>query len=149
MEKLCVIRMRSVIRASGKAKRIVKALGLNRQYSCVIMDKSPSMEGALSVISNLITYGEINNDTLKVLLARRSFVSSSKKYAWEADKLDSFVSDFASGKRDVSELGIKRVFHLHPPRGGFERKGKKTPFSLNGGHGYRGEKINEMLLKML
>jgi len=41
------------------------------------------------------------------------------------------------------------VFMLHPPRGGFERKGVKKPFSLGGALGDRKEKINDLLKKMI
>jgi len=37
---------------------------------------------------------------------------------------------------------------LHPPRGGFERKGIKKSFSVGGALGYRGEKMNDLLRKM-
>lgn len=33
---------------------------------------------------------------------------------------------------------VKNVFRLHPPRGGFERKGIKVPFKVGGAMGYRG-----------
>jgi large subunit ribosomal protein L30 len=52
------------------------------------------------------------------------------------------------------ELATKRKEHnkhyaLPPPRGGFERKGTKTPYASKGALGYRGEKINDLLKKMI
>jgi len=38
---------------------------------------------------------------------------------------------------------------LHPPRGGFRRKGIKVPFKVGGALGYRGDKINELLERMM
>ncbi len=38
---------------------------------------------------------------------------------------------------------------LHPPRGGFERKGIKTPYSRGGVYGNRADKINELAEKMI
>lgn len=43
----------------------------------------------------------------------------------------------------------KKFFSLHPPRGGFERKGIKKPFNLKGALGYRKEKINDLIKKMI
>lgn len=40
-------------------------------------------------------------------------------------------------------------FKMHPPKGGFERKGIKVPFTLGGAYGNRKEKINELIMKML
>ena len=38
---------------------------------------------------------------------------------------------------------------LHPPRGGFERKGVKMPFAKGGVFGSRGDAINELVERML
>jgi len=42
----------------------------------------------------------------------------------------------------------QKVIRLHPPRGGFERKGIKAPFTTGGVLGYRGEKIADLIKKM-
>jgi large subunit ribosomal protein L30 len=42
-----------------------------------------------------------------------------------------------------------KIAHLHPPRGGFERKGIKVQFATGGALGYRAEKINDLIKKML
>ena len=47
------------------------------------------------------------------------------------------------------EKELDRVMHLHPPRGGFERKGIKKTFRQGGAQGHRGEKINDLIRKML
>ena len=43
----------------------------------------------------------------------------------------------------------KKVFALTPPRKGFGRKGIKMPFKLGGALGDRGEKINDLLMRMV
>lgn len=43
----------------------------------------------------------------------------------------------------------KKFFRLHPPRGGFERKGIKTPFTMGGALGNRNEKINDLIKRMI
>lgn len=45
--------------------------------------------------------------------------------------------------------GKKDVYHLQPPKGGFERKGIKKPFSLGGALGNRKEKMPELIKRML
>ena len=54
----------------------------------------------------------------------------------------------------LSQLTTKRkakgkAFHLNPPRKGFGRKGVKVPFSKGGALGYRGDKINDLIERML
>ncbi|MBR9680336.1 MAG: hypothetical protein GOU98_00755 [Candidatus Altiarchaeota archaeon] len=53
--------------------------------------------------------------------------------------------------KKLEELGSKgdkiKRFRLHPPRGGFKKTIKRP--KPDGELGYRGEKINELILKML
>jgi large subunit ribosomal protein L30 len=43
----------------------------------------------------------------------------------------------------------KKFFTLNNPKGGFERKGIKYPFSIGGVLGYRGDKINDLIKRMI
>lgn len=49
-------------------------------------------------------------------------------------------------KRKANE---KNVYFLAPPVGGFERKGIKKSFIVGGALGDRGDKINDLLKKMM
>ncbi len=50
---------------------------------------------------------------------------------------------------DVAKTyGENTTVHLHPPRGGFERRGIKFSFASGGALGNRGEKIIELIEKM-
>ena len=61
-----------------------------------------------------------------------------------------FSNDFMSFKTQIKTIpGVKQFFRLHPPIGGFERKGIKKPYSIGGALGYRKEKINNLIKKML
>ena len=42
-----------------------------------------------------------------------------------------------------------KIYNLHPPRKGYGRKGIKIHFKVGGGLGYRGEKINDLIKRML
>jgi len=42
-----------------------------------------------------------------------------------------------------------KFFALMPPKGGFEKKGIKMPFNKGGALGYRGDKINDLLKRMV
>lgn len=74
--------------------------------------------------------------------------------AYVKEKLNSTIAQFAedvfNSKKELKDLpGLKLFFKLTPPKGGFERKGTKRPFSLGGALGYRKEKINDLIKKML
>ncbi len=141
MEKLCVIKIRSDIRANGKQKEIFSILDLRKQNNCAIFDKTDSILGLLKEVEGYVTYGEVDAESLKKLLKKKTTI--------DEQKLDQFVKDFFDSKAKLSDLGIRNRFSLHPPRKGFERKGKKVPYKLGGAAGYRGKDINELLLRMI
>ena len=59
------------------------------------------------------------------------------------------VSDVVIKELNEKRPSAKKFFSLHPPRGGFERKGIKKPFNLKGALGYRGDNINVLIKKMI
>ena len=56
---------------------------------------------------------------------------------------------FQEKRKNISKNEKMMVFALSPPRGGFERKGIKASFSDKGALGYRADKINDLLKKMM
>ncbi len=149
MEKLCVIRIRSSVKKSASIGAVIKNLDLHKLYSCVLLDNSPSNLGMIKKAESVLTYGEINNETLKKLLLKRARLSNRKKYEWQDAQLDETVQGLLSGNSSLEDAKIKRVFNLHPPIKGFERRGKKTPYSSKGVFGYRGANINDLLERMI
>jgi large subunit ribosomal protein L30 len=149
MVKLCVIRIRSDIGASKAQKRMLEILGLKRTNSCVIVDEKESILGMLRSLEHYITYGKINENAIKSLLAKRAMISNKKKYEWKEGELDAFVKDFLAGKATLKDKGIKHVFYLHPPAGGYEKEGIKKLYRERGALGDRGENINDLLLRMI
>ncbi len=55
----------------------------------------------------------------------------------------------ATRKTLEEKRGAGPVWHLHPPRGGWERKGTKKSFQEGGALGNRGERMNELIARML
>jgi len=69
-------------------------------------------------------------------------------------KCKDYITYGEISEETLKELESKREkqnnhFTLQPPRGGFERKGIKTPYASKGALGYRGDKINELIKKMI
>ncbi len=149
MEKLAVIKIRSEI---GKSKAIqdnLRTLGLRKIYSCVLLDDTPKNRGILNILDSVITYGEIEQTVLSKMLLKRGKISNKRKLEMKEEEINSFGGSFLKGEKKLNDIGIKRIFNLHPPIKGFERKGKKVPFSLKGSFGYRGKEINSLLERMI
>ena len=117
-----VIRLRSSIKAKGKVEDTLKLLRLNRKMHCVLIDANDSYKGMLQKVKDLVTWGEVDEQTLKMLVAKRANENDGK------DKL-------------------KIVFRLTPPSGGF-RKSVKEHFP-RGELGYRGAEINSLIKRMI
>ena len=52
-------------------------------------------------------------------------------------------------KELVEKRGEGKFYALHPPRGGFGRKGIKVPFNSGGALGDRNDKMDDLLKRMI
>lgn len=123
MSKIAVILIRGLVGVRTDIRETLKYLNIERKHKCVIVEDTPSVKGMLKKIVDVATFGEVSDETIKLLKEKREVIS-----------------------KDGTP---KKFFSLAPPKGGFERKGIKKPYSVGGALGYRGEKINDLILKML
>jgi len=82
-----------------------------------------------------------------------TIVEESPSIAGQLRKVQSFVTwgpvnDETAKKLAPRARGDGRWFALPPPRKGYGRKGIKMPFKNGGALGDRGEKINDLLMRM-
>lgn len=154
--KLAVVQIRGTIKVNKRVKDTLKYLGLIKKNSCVVLDNVPSVLGMLIKVKDYVAWGEIDNETLEVLLTKRGRlpggVGLSSAYLKDKIKKDmkTFVLELNESKMKIKDVpGLKRYFRLTPPVGGFGNKGTKQPFSLGGALGYRGTKINDLIKRMV
>jgi len=124
-ELLAAVRIRG---ATGLTEEIISTLNmlsLFRKNSCVVINNVPSLAGMLNRCKDYITWGEIDHDTLKLLIEKRA------------------------EKNPEDPKKTKKFFRLNNPIGGFERKGVKKSFVNGGALGYRGKEINKLIKKMI
>ena len=124
---IAAIRVRGGIGFKGTVEDTLKMLNLYRINYCVVLKATPSVVGMIHKVKDFITWGEINEETLKLLKEKRQ----------------------EKGKDHSGKEIIKPFFRLSPPRGGYGRKGVKFTFNLSGALGYRKEKINDLIRKMI
>ena len=139
-----VVRIRGSVGITKDLADTLMMLRLHRINHCVIVLKNQNFDGMLHKARNFITWGEINKETLEKLVAKRGRFAGDKRvtdlnYAKELAHL------ILSGK-NVKETGIKPVFRLSPPSKGY--KSTKALFP-KGSLGYMGERINELLKRMI
>ncbi len=154
--RIAVIRIKGKPGMKKEIRDTFEKLRLYKKNTCTIIPNTPSYVGMLDKIKHAATWGEVDEATCFALFTKRAKIHGNKKltdeYIKEKLKTDmkTFTHDFMIFKKELKEVpGLKNFFKLQPPRSGFERKGIKVPFSQGGVVGYRKEKINELLTRMI
>jgi len=155
-EKIAIIRLRGEKGLSRKVIDTLKMLRLYKKNTCVVIANNETNIGMLKVVKDYVTWGEITKDIFKLLLEKRGRLPGNvlltEQYLKEKTKLnfEQFSEEFFLGKKGFKDVpGLKPFFRLNPPISGFERKGIKKAFALGGALGYRKEKINDLIKRMI
>lgn len=142
MSKIAIVRVRGSINSSRQVRDTFNLLRLYRKNFCVVVDDTPSNKGMMVKVKDYVTYGEIDDGTYKELLEKRSEEYKDRESDRKGKiKYKKFI--LVDGKK------IKPFFRLNPPRKGFGRKGIKVSYKAKGALGYRGDKINDLLKRMI
>ena len=156
MKMVVVIRIRGEINLGTDVAKTLHMLRLYKKHNCVILPGNPNYIGMINKVKDYVTWGELEEDTLKLLLEKRARIVGRQKLTNEylKSKLNIDISQLAkeliTSNKNLKDIpGIKPFFKLSPPVHGFERNGIKTPYSLGGSLGYRKEAINALLRRML
>lgn len=148
-----VVRLKSSRDKNQKMKDTLDMLRLNSVNHCTIIPERPTYEGMLEKVKDLITWGEIDIETMVALLERSSDMENDdleEKISEETsyDQIDQFAIAVTSDKVLLSDIeGLNRVFRLNPPEGGY--RSTKKAYNMGGALGYRGSEINSLIEKML
>lgn len=154
--KVAIVQVRGPIHMTKKLRDSLRFLKLPKKNSCVIVDSTDSYKGMIILLRDYITWGEINEDTLSLLLEKRGRLPGKKQLTEEYLKektgfgFREFSKEVIEGRKRVKDVpGLKPFFRLKPPVNGFERGGIKKQFSLGGALGYRKNKINDLITRMV
>jgi large subunit ribosomal protein L30 len=144
-EKLfAVVMVRGVVGTDSRLRSTLMMLRLHRINHCVIVPKNQNYDGMLHKARDFITWGEIDRETLEKLISKRGRFAGDKRVA-DLNYAKELAQFILSGK-PVRETGIKPVFRLSPPSKGYKSTKALYP---KGSLGYRGEKINELIKRMI
>lgn len=141
-EKLAIIRVRGITGVKHDIDETLEKLRLYKKNYCVVIPKTASYLGMIEKVNDYVTWGNIDEKTYSTLIEKRreEFKGriSDKKGKISYNK---FV--------EVNGEKIKKVFRLNSPRKGYGRKGIKVSFIKGGALGYRGDKINDIIQRMI
>jgi large subunit ribosomal protein L30 len=152
-----VIRIRGSFGIPPDVEHTLRDLRLTNKFNATLIEKSPSMLGMLRHGKDYVTWGEVNSEDVANLLRKRGEVNTGNRLTDQYVKeflaqqsIDSLANALASGEIRLKTLwqkGVKAVFRLHPPSGGFSGT-MKRPFKSRGELGYRQTEISLLMSKM-
>lgn len=137
-----VVRVRGSVNTSPELKSTIKMLRVERINHCTLVPKNETYDGMLRKARDYITWGPINQETLEKLVAKRGRLPGDRKV--EEKKAKEIAKKIM--EKGLKEAGIKPVFRLTPPSHGYWSVRSHFP---RGDLGDRGEKINELLKRMI
>jgi large subunit ribosomal protein L30 len=129
-------------------------LRLEKNNTATLIKESSSYTGMLQKVKDYITWGEPSKENIKLLLEKRGKLIGDKKITDDAlkelgyENIEKLSNALHIGEIEITQLNrIKPFFRMHPPKKGF-KKTVKRPFKDRGELGYRGEAINELIVRM-
>src|SRR3989338_887960 len=142
-QKLAVILLRGEVGMSGRIKMTLDQLRLSRKNHCVVISNKSETTNMLRKVNDYITWGEINEETFNELADKRGELYNGL----EEDKKKKI--SYSHRYFMFNNKKIKKVFRLNSPVKGFGKKGLKASFKNGGALGYLGDKINELIKRMI
>ena len=150
-----MVKVRGTISAQREARETLEMLSLAKTNNAVLIDNRPSYIGMLYRVQNYVTWGEVSKETVALMLKERGRLAGGKKLTDESvekmgyKSINALADAIASCKAEYQKLpNVKPVFKLRPPSKGFKGKTKKS-FIAGGEAGYRGEKISDLIKRMV
>jgi large subunit ribosomal protein L30 len=121
--RIAVVLIRGLVGCRHDIRETLAYLNLLKKHACVVIDETDTTKGMLKKVSDFVAYGVISKETEALLIEKRAAI-----------------------RKDGT---MKKFFSLAPPKGGFERKGIKQPYTVGGALGNRGEAMNILIQKMI
>ncbi|MBI2143579.1 uL30 family ribosomal protein [Candidatus Woesearchaeota archaeon] len=134
-KNLAVIRLRGTTGIRKDVALTLDLLNLKQINHCIIIEEGPVALGMLRKVKDYVTWGAISNDALKMLVEKRGTPAAGSGGKGRLIKVD--------GKSCLA------CFRLCPARGGLGKRGIKASFTRSGALGNRGEKISDLISRMV
>lgn len=152
-----VVRLQGPVAVPKYMESTLRSLRLDRRFSAVLLEKSQNLIGMLRQAKDYVTWGDVKTEDIAGLLKERGELLGGDhvtdkfvKESFGEESIDRLATALTRGQIELKALwqkGIKPVFRLHPPSGGFQGSIKR-PFGSRGELGYRGPDISNLVARM-
>jgi large subunit ribosomal protein L30 len=153
--KIAVVRIRGSANVPSDQRRILEQLGLGRPNNMVLVEDNETYLGMLQKVRHLVTFGPPSVGIIEYLLRKRGQVKGygrlTDQYVMDNCGFSSIsdlaqkIHDSSADLKDVPMLN--RTFRCSPPSKGY--RNVKRSFKVGGSLGNRGEKIDNLLKRMI
>lgn len=149
-----VVRLRGQVNISPDVRTTLKNLRLNKVNHMIVIPQDQHNKGMIQRVKDYVAWGEIDAETLALLLENRGRLTGGKRLTEDYIKEHTTYKGFQSlaeavvkGEYSLKDVpDMKPVFRLHPPRKG--HRGIKHAYQVGGELGYHGKEITQLLKKM-
>ena len=140
--KLAVVRIRGLTGVRRDIDNALKKLRLYKKNYCVVIPNTAAHLGMIKKVKDYITWGNVDEKTYNDLIEKRA-EEYKGRVSDRKEKIN--YNRFA----DIRGKKVKRIFRLNSPKKGYGRKGIKVSFISGGALGYREDKINDLIQRMI
>lgn len=140
--KIAVVRVRGLTGVKHPIEETLNKLRLYRKNYCVVVQNNGNYIGMIKKAKDYVTWGEIDEGTYKSMIDKRK---SEYKDRFSDNKGKINYGKFL----EMDGKKIKKFFRLNSPRKGYGKKGIKASFKNGGALDYRGDKINDLITRMI
>lgn len=155
---LIAVRLKGSFGAPDPIHRTLESLSLNRKFNAVLLENDANVLATLRRAKDYVTWGEVKSGDIATLLRERGelpgglpLTDESVQERFGELSVDGLASALAQGRIQLDALwqkGLKHIFRLRPPSGGFVASTKR-PYGSRGELGYRGAEIRNLVTRMI
>lgn len=152
------VRMHGSFAVPESIEKCLRNLRLVRKFNAVLLENDKAILGMLRHAKDYLTWGEVDAQGIATLIRKRGELQGGAaitddfvKTNFKEESLEGLAQALANGRislRTLWQKGLKPVFRLHPPRGGFKYSTKRAHES-HGELGYRGKEISALISRMM
>jgi len=152
------VRLHGSFAVPESIEKSLRNLRLVRKFNAVLLGNDKAILGMLRHAKDYLTWGEVDAQSIATLIRKRGELQGGAavtdefvKEKFKEESLDGLAEALANGRislRTLWQKGIKPVFRLHPPTGGFKYSTKRA-HGTYGELGYRGKEISALISRMM
>ena len=152
---LAVIRVRGLKDVRHDITAALIDMRLDRKNHCVLVPENEALKGMLIKTKDYVAYGKISPETLSLLILKRGRTPGDGRVTTETlqkgthKNAKDLAAAVIAGKATLLEAGIKPVFRLNSPKGGFPRAGIKKSVTKKGPLGFHPEGLDALIKDMM